>query len=104
MAHGEKNVRAIPYKQNQLKYMHQSMFRPPIATLIKAVDNYFHERFPFMKSKLVLNYLAKYSAMAKERTKRPHKGIIIMIERSENRVIYAIPTIEYKALQLIPDE
>ena len=37
VSHRAKNVHTVLYKQNQLKYMHQSMFSPPIATLIKAI-------------------------------------------------------------------
>ena len=37
-AHGVNNVHTVPYKQNQLKNMHQSMFFPQIKMLIKAID------------------------------------------------------------------
>ena len=80
------------------------MFRPPIATLIKAIDNDLLEVLPFMKSKLVQNYLAIYPETAKGRMKRPRKGILITRARPEGRVTYTISTIEEPALHLIPIE
>ena len=47
--HQASNVHTIPYKQNQLKYMHKSMFSPPIATLTNAINNDFLDGFPFIK-------------------------------------------------------
>jgi hypothetical protein len=36
--HMAANVYTLPFKQ-QLKYMHQAFFNPPIPTLIKAINN-----------------------------------------------------------------
>ena len=104
VAHEANNVHMIPYKHNQLNYMHQSMFLPPIATLIKAIDNDFLEGFTFMKYKLVHKYLAKSPATAKGRMKRPHNGIRSTRARPEDRVIYAIPTKTNPLPHLIPDD
>ena len=68
------NIHIVPYKQNQLKYMHQSMFSPPDSTLINAIINDFIEGFTFMKNKLVRRYLAKSPATSKGRMKRSHTG------------------------------
>ena len=46
--------------------MYQRIFFPPIATLIKAIENYFLEGLPFMKSKLVRKYLEKSPATEKK--------------------------------------
>ena len=104
VAHGENNVHTILYKQNKLKYMHQIMFFPPITTLIKAIDNEFLEVFPFIKSKLLRTYLAKNQASEKGREKRLRKGIRSTRAIPEDRVTYAVPTIEYMAPHLIPDD
>ena len=57
MLHVANNVHMILYNQNQLKHVYQRIFFSPIATLIKAIENYFLEGLPFMISKLVHKYL-----------------------------------------------
>eukprot|EP00804_Cyclotella_cryptica_P023697 CCRYP_019320-RA/>CCRYP_019320-RA protein AED:0.37 eAED:0.35 QI:0/0/0/1/1/1/6/0/1607 len=37
--HMAYNVYTLPFKQQQLKYMHQAFFSPPVHTLIKAINN-----------------------------------------------------------------
>eukprot|EP00804_Cyclotella_cryptica_P011139 CCRYP_020834-RA/>CCRYP_020834-RA protein AED:0.37 eAED:0.22 QI:0/0/0/0.66/1/1/3/0/880 len=60
------NLYTLPFKQQQLKYMHQSFFSPPTNTLIKAINNGQLEGVPFMKSDLVRKYLAPSPATSKE--------------------------------------
>jgi hypothetical protein len=43
----------LPFKQQQLKYMHQAFFSPPISTLFKAINNNQLQGFPMMKADLV---------------------------------------------------
>ena len=52
------SVYTLPYKQQQVKYMHQVFCSPPIATLEKAIANNQLTGFPCMKNKLVRKYLA----------------------------------------------
>jgi hypothetical protein len=59
----------------QLKFMHQAFFNPPIHTLIKAINNGQLEGIPFMKADLVRKYLAPSPATSKGRMKRPRTGI-----------------------------
>ena len=73
--HMAANVYTLPFKQQQLKYMHQAFFNPPIPTLIKAINNGHLEGIPFMKADLVRKYLAPSPATSKGRMKRPRTGI-----------------------------
>jgi hypothetical protein len=65
----------LPSKQQQLKYMHQAFFSPPIATLLKAINNNQLQGFPLMKADLVRKYLAPSPATSKGHMKRPRTGI-----------------------------
>ena len=58
-AHTAANVYTIPYRQNQVKFMHQTffIFSPPIATLLKAINNGQLEGIPFMKPSLIRKHL-----------------------------------------------
>ncbi|KAL7518802.1 hypothetical protein ACHAWX_003603 [Stephanocyclus meneghinianus] len=69
------NLYTLRYKQQQLRYIHQSFFSPPPHTLIKAINNGQLEGIPFMKADLVRKYLAPSPATSKGRMKRPHQGI-----------------------------
>ena len=84
--------------------MHQSMIFPTIAKLIKSIEKYLLEGLPFMKSKLVRNYLKKSLETEKVRMKRPRKEIRSTRAIPEDRVTYSIPTIEYPDPHLIPNE
>ena len=81
--------------------MHQSMFSPPVSTLIKVINKNFLKRLPFLESKLVRKYLEKSPATAKGIMKCPRKGIISTRVIPENMVTYSILTIEDPALNLI---
>ena len=69
------NVYTIPHKQNQLKYIHQSFFSPPLPTLIKAIRNDQLTTVPFMKEATVMRHLAKAPATSKGRMKLRRQGI-----------------------------
>ena len=69
------NVYTIPHKQNAVKYMHQCFFSPPIATLLKAIENGQLDGIPHMKSETIRKHLAPSPATAKGRMKRPRQGI-----------------------------
>ena len=73
--HVAQNVYTIPYKQNQLKFMHQTFFCPPIKTLIQAIHREHLEGIPFMHADLVRKYLVPSQATSKGRMKRPRTGI-----------------------------
>ena len=69
--HTASNLYTLPYKQQKLKYMHQSLFNPPIATIIDAANNNQLHGIPFLgKPELVRRYIAPSAATAKGRMKR----------------------------------
>eukprot|EP00804_Cyclotella_cryptica_P020661 CCRYP_003457-RA/>CCRYP_003457-RA protein AED:0.44 eAED:0.32 QI:0/0/0/0.5/1/1/2/0/441 len=72
--HVTYNVYTLPFKQ-QLKYMHQAFFSPPVHTLIKAINNGQLLGVPFMKPDLIRKYLAPSPATSKGRMKHPCTGI-----------------------------
>jgi hypothetical protein len=73
--HSAMNVYTLPFKQQWMKYMHQSFFSPPIPTLIKAINNNQLNGIPMMKADLVRKYLAPSPATSKGHMKQPRKGI-----------------------------
>eukprot|EP00804_Cyclotella_cryptica_P003417 CCRYP_018563-RA/>CCRYP_018563-RA protein AED:0.22 eAED:0.19 QI:0/0/0/1/0.33/0.25/4/0/1155 len=73
--HTASNMYTLPSKQQQLKYMHQAFFSPPIATLLKAINNNQLQGFPLMTRDLVRKYLAPSPATSKGHMKRPRTGI-----------------------------
>ena len=75
ISHTANALYTLPYKQNQLKYMHQAFFNPPVQTLIKAALNGQLEGIPFMKADLIRKYLPPSPATPKGRMKRPRAGI-----------------------------
>ena len=68
-------VYTIPHKQNQVKYMHQCFFSPPMQTLLDAIANDQLKGIPFMKQDIIRKYLAPSPATSKGRMKRPRAGI-----------------------------
>ena len=73
--HSANNLYTLPYKQQQLKYMHQAFFNPPIQTIIDAAMNGQLEGVPFLsKPALIQKYLAPSPATSKGRMKRPKQG------------------------------
>eukprot|EP00804_Cyclotella_cryptica_P024160 CCRYP_015590-RA/>CCRYP_015590-RA protein AED:0.59 eAED:0.59 QI:0/-1/0/1/-1/1/1/0/231 len=73
--HSALNMYTLPFKQQQLKYMHQAFFSPPVSTLIKAINNNQLRGIPMMKADLVQTYLAPSPATSKGHMKRPRTGI-----------------------------
>eukprot|EP00804_Cyclotella_cryptica_P019081 CCRYP_014487-RA/>CCRYP_014487-RA protein AED:0.29 eAED:0.21 QI:0/0/0/1/0.5/0.33/3/0/1151 len=73
--HTAHNVYTLPFKQQQLKFIHQAFFSPPVHTLIKAIHNDQLVGVPFMKPDLVRKYLAPSPATSKGRIKRPRTGL-----------------------------
>ena len=69
-----QNVYTLPYKKNQLKFMHQTLFCPPIETLIQAIQHMHLEDIPYMHTDSVQKYLALSPATSKGRMKRPRAG------------------------------
>ena len=65
------NLCTLPYKHQQLKYMHQSFFSPPSQTLVEAANNNQLQGIPYLhSSKQVNKYLAPLPATSKERLKK----------------------------------
>ena len=73
--HTAANVYTIPYRQNQVKYIHQTFFSPTIPTLLKAINNDQMEGIPFMKAAMVRRHLPPSPATSKGHMKRPCAGI-----------------------------
>ena len=68
---GANNLHTLPYKHQQLKYMHQSFFNPPIQTIAEAANNEQLEGIPCLNSpKIVQKYLAPSPATSKGRLKK----------------------------------
>ena len=66
----------LPYKQNQLKYMHQSFFNAPLQMLIDASLNNQLTGVPFINNPdFIQKYLAPSPATPKGRMKKPKAGI-----------------------------
>ena len=68
-------VYTLPYKQQQMKYMHQRIYNMPIPTLIKAIQNNQLTGFPCMTTTNVKKYLALLPPKPKSRMKQPRAGI-----------------------------
>ena len=73
--HTANALYTLPYKQNQLKYMHQTFCNALLQTLIKAANNEQLEGIPFLKADLIQKYLPPSPATSKGRMKRPRTGI-----------------------------
>ena len=75
LTHMAANLYTLPFKQQQLKFIHQCFFNPPIPTLIKAINNRQLEGIPFMKADLIRKYLAPSPATSKGQMKLLRTGI-----------------------------
>merc|ERR1711966_522789 len=64
-----------PYKQQKVKYMHQTPFAMPLTTLEKAISNNQIKGFPMMNTKDIRRHLPPSPATPKGRMKRPRGGI-----------------------------
>ena len=66
----------LPYKQNQLKYMHQAFFNAPIKMLIETALNNQLTGVPFINNPdTIRKYMAPSPATPKGRMKKPKAGI-----------------------------
>ena len=54
--HMASNLYTLPYKQQQIKYMHQTFFAPPHTTLLEAIDKGHLKSIPFMTRDNVMNF------------------------------------------------
>ena len=74
--HGANGLYTMPYKRNQLKYMHQSFFNLPLQQMIDAAMNGQLEGIPFIsKPDLIRKYLTPSPATPKGRMRRHNKGL-----------------------------
>ena len=66
----------LPYKQNQLTYIHQAFFNAPIKILIDTAHNNQLAYIPFINNAdNICKYLAPSPATPKVRTKKRKAGI-----------------------------
>ena len=66
----------LPYKQNQIKYMHQAFFNAPIKMIIDASHNNQFTVIPFINNAdNIRKYLAPSPETPKGRMKKPKAGI-----------------------------
>ena len=68
-------VYTLPYKQQKVKYMHQTFFAMPPPTLEKAITNKQLLGFPCMNLKDLRKHLPPSPATPKGRMKKPKAGI-----------------------------
>ena len=61
----------LPYKQQKIKYMHQTFFAMPVATLEKAINNNQLKGIPMMNIKDIWRHLPPSPATPKGRMKKP---------------------------------
>ena len=72
--HAAHGLYTMPYKQNQLKYMHQSFFNLPIQRIIDTTMNDQLEGIPFLSNpELIRKYLPPSPATPKGRMRRHRK-------------------------------
>ena len=76
-------IYTLPYKQQKVKYMHQTSFLVPAPTLLKAIANNQVTGFPCMNTKDIKRYLAPWPATPKVRMKKSRAGIRSMIKNGE---------------------
>ena len=74
----------LPYKQNQLKYMHQAFFNAPIKMLIDAAHNNQLTGIPFIyNTDNICKYLAPSPETPKGGMKKPKAGICSTMKNSK---------------------
>ena len=70
------NAYTMRTKQQAMKFIHQSLFSPPIPTLLRAIENNQLKTFPHIQNtKAVRRHLAEAPATAKGHMKKPRAGI-----------------------------
>ena len=69
-------LHTLPYKQQQLKYMHQTFFSPPHQTIIDAANNKQLTTIPLLgKPDQVRKHLAPSPATSKGRLKKQRANV-----------------------------
>ena len=68
-------VYTLSYKQQKVKYMHQTFFATSPTTLEKTISNNQLKGFPMMNTKDIRRYLPPSLVTPKGRMKRPKGGI-----------------------------
>ena len=68
-------VHTLPYKQEKVKYMHQTFFAMPPTTLEKAISNNQLKGIPMMNVKDIRRHLPPPPATPKGRIKKPRGSI-----------------------------
>ena len=76
-------VYMLPYKQQKVKYMHQTFFVVPAPTLVKTITNKQLLGFPYMNLKDIRRHLPTSLATRKGRMKKPREGIRSTRKNSE---------------------
>jgi hypothetical protein len=94
-AHLAMNAYTMPTKQQALKYMHQTLFCPPIPTLIAAIENNQLRNFPHLTVANVRKHLEPSTATAKGRIRMNKKGI----RSTTKKASHTIPTPQLLSLQ-----
>ena len=67
-------VYTLSYKQQKVKYMHQTFFTLPPTTLEKAISNNQLKSFPMMNTKNIRRHLLLLPATPKGRMKNPEEA------------------------------
>ena len=74
--HTAHNLYTLPFKQQQLKYMHQSFFNTPIQILIAVVNNGQLKGVPLLNdAKMIKKYLALSPATSKGRLTKQRSNV-----------------------------
>ena len=74
--HSVHNLYTLPYKQQPLKYMHQSFFNLPAQTLIAAAKNDQLKGIPLLSNaKMIKKYLAPSPATSKGRLTKQRSNV-----------------------------
>ena len=74
--HIANNLYTLPFKQQQLKYMHQAFFNLPIQTLITAANSGQMKGIPLINdAKTIKKYLAPSPATSKGRLTKQQANI-----------------------------
>ena len=76
-------VYTLPYKQQKVKYMHQTFFAMPPTTLEKAISNNQLKGFPMMNKRhtQALTSFAGHAQRQDEKTQRRHEKYATRKER-----------------------
>ena len=88
----------LPYKHQQLKYMHQSFFSPPIQTISEAASNNQLHGIPCLNSPaMVKKYLAPSPATSKGRLKKQRSNVRTTRPKKRGNTITLAPEVEEPA-------